>query len=128
MAEPLVLIANYVFDGVPTDLLRFQGGEVQRGLVSLQAPSGLGAADPADRLGSLQLSYSSEPMPAEPYGDPGLDQLLADYQHVLADGPDAWMLFPAPALLALNRLGSLSQQGLLLLSADKGHKIGRAHV
>ncbi|MFM8277732.1 MAG: hypothetical protein ACKN89_12260 [Cyanobium sp.] len=121
LAEPLVLIANYVFDGVPTDLLRFQGGEVQRGLVSLQTPRAVGAADPADLLGSLQLSYSSEPLPAELYGDPGLDQLLADYQQVLADGPDAWMLFPAPALLALNRLGSLSQQGLLLLSADKGH-------
>ena len=121
LVEPLVLIANYVFDGVPTDLLRFQGGEVRRGLVSLETSSGIGAADPADQLGKLHLSYSSEPLPAEPYGDPGLDQLLASYQQVLAAGPDAWMLFPAPALLALNRLGSLSQQGLLLLSADKGH-------
>ncbi len=35
----------------------------------------------------------------------------------------AWLLFPAPALRALERLAALSRQGLLLLSADKGHHL-----
>ncbi len=121
LSEPLVLIANYVFDGVPTDLLRFESGKAQRGLVGLHTAIPVGGADPADLLVSLQLSYSSEPLPASPYSDTGLDQLLVNYQQILAEAPDAWMLFPAPALGSLNRLGALSQQGLLLLSADKGH-------
>jgi len=46
---------------------------------------------------------------------------LAQYQRQLAELKEAWLLFPAPALRALERLAALSRQGLLLLSADKGH-------
>ena len=121
LSEPLVLIAHYLFDCIPTELLRFRRGKPERGLLSLRSALPAQGADPAALLNALELHYSSEPLPAEPYGDPGLDGLLEAYQQALAELPEAWLLFPAPALRALNRLGALSQQGLLLLSADKGH-------
>jgi hypothetical protein len=121
LAEPLVLIAHYLFDCTPCELLRFRQGQIERGLVSLHSAIPPAAADPAALLTSLELSYASTPLPPDPYGDPILDPLLDGYRRRLADVPEAWMLFPAPALRALSRLAALSRRGLLLLSADKGH-------
>ena len=101
LGAPLVVIANCLLDSIPADLLCFRHGQLDRGLVRLrQRQEGGGDA---------------------PFAEPSLDGLLAEYQRQLAELEEAWLLFPAPALRALERLAALSRQGLLLLSADKGH-------
>ena len=122
LAAPLVVIANYLLDSIPADLLCFRRGQVERGLVRLrQRQEGGDAAAAAALLQTLELDYRSEPLAAAPFAEPSLDGLLAEYQRQLAELEEAWLLFPAPALRALERLAALSRQGLLLLSADKGH-------
>lgn len=143
LRAPLVVIANYVLDSIPAELLRFSAGEVERGQVRLLGlPDVGGSAEPAEvepenpdpdqaesaaqepaaaLLERLQLEYRLEPLADQPFADPGLAGLLADYQQLLEGLEEAWLLFPAPALRALDWLAALSCQGLLLLSADKGH-------
>jgi hypothetical protein len=122
LGAPLVVIANYLLDSIPADLFCFRHGQVERGLVRLcQRQEGGDARDAAALLQSLELDYRSEPLAAAPFAEPSLDDLLAEYQRQLAELEEAWLLFPAPALRALERLAALSRQGLLLLSADKGH-------
>jgi hypothetical protein len=122
LGAPLVVIANYLLDSIPADLLCFRQGQVERGLVRLrQRQEGGDAREAAALLQTLELDHRSEPLAAAPFAEPSLDGLLADYQGQLAELEEAWLLFPAPALRALERLAALSRQGLLLLSADKGH-------
>jgi len=122
LGAPLVVIANYLLDSIPADLFCFRHGQVERGLVRLrQRQEGGDAREAAALLQTLELDYRSEPLAAAPFAEPSLDGLLAEYQRQLAELEEAWLLFPAPALRALERLAALSRQGLLLLSADKGH-------
>ena len=121
LGAPLVVIANYLLDSIPADLLCFRQGQVERGLVRLRQRQEGGDAPEAALLQTLELNYRSEPLAAAPFAEPSLDGLLAEYQRQLAELEEAWLLFPAPALRALERLAALSRQGLLLLSADKGH-------
>ena len=121
LAAPLVVIANYLLDSIPADLLCFRQGQVERGLVRLRQRQEGGDAPEAALLQTLELDHRSEPLAAAPFAEPSLDGLLAEYQRQLAELEEAWLLFPAPALRALERLAALSRQGLLLLSADTGH-------
>jgi hypothetical protein len=121
LGAPLVVIANYLLDSIQADLLCFRQGQVERGLVRLRQRQEGGDAPEAALLQTLELDYRSEPLAAAPFAEPSLDGLLAEYQRQLAELEEAWLLFPAPALRALERLAALSRQGLLLLSADQGH-------
>jgi len=124
LGAPVVVIANYLLDSIPADLLCFRQGQVERGLVRLrQRQEGGEAPEAPPPLQTLEIDHRGEPLPAAPYAEPTLDGLLADYQRQLAELEEAWLLFPAPALRALERLAALSRQGLLLLSADKGHHL-----
>jgi hypothetical protein len=123
LGAPVVVIANYLLDSIPADLLCFRQGQVERGLVRLHQRQEGGAPEAAALLQTLELDHRSEPLAAAPFAEPTLDGLLANYQRQLAEIEVAWLLFPAPALRALERLAALSRQGLLLLSADKGHHL-----
>jgi len=115
--HPLVVIANYVFDGIRQDAFAFAGGELQECLVTLQARAGTDLDDP-DHLGGLDVQYTVRGAPLDYYQDPALDGLLRDYAARL-DG--STILFPFHAMRCLDRLAALSEDGrLLLLSSDKG--------
>jgi len=68
-------------------------------------------------LARLRVDYDYADIDEAPYPEPWLRRLLADYQSTLRD---THLLFPAAGLRCLLHLASLSRQGLLLLSADKG--------
>lgn len=117
LAGPLVVIANYLFDSVPQDLFRLQGGRADRCLVSLAIDADPANLDAAELLAKLQVHYDYGPVREPSYGEPALQRLLAEYRDTLAD---THLLFPAPALRCLQALAGFSQRGLLVLSADKG--------
>jgi len=114
---PLVVIANYVFDGIPHDLLRFQGGQAQQCLVSLSLDADPATLDAAETLAKLDIDYGYADIDQVPDAEPWLRDLLAFYRRELRD---THLLFPAAGLRCLDRLAALSRRGLLVLSADKG--------
>jgi len=117
LRQPLVTIANYVFDGVPQDLFRIVDQRCNQCLVSLvldRNPDGLGATE---LLAGLAVRYRDQPIDEPPYPEPWLQRLLHDYQRQLRD---THLLFPAAGLRCLHHMAQLSEHGLLLLSADKG--------
>lgn len=119
LEQPLVVLANYVFDGVPQDLYHFNHGVVDACQVALLVDDAAGAvqADAATLLAQLHLQYSLHRLDAAPCGDASLQYLFGQYRDTVARGH---LLFPAASLQALQRLRALSSAGLLLLSADKG--------
>ncbi|HUQ04228.1 MAG TPA: SAM-dependent methyltransferase [Kofleriaceae bacterium] len=110
-ADELVVVANYVFDGLPTDVFEAVGGELYECLVATSA-----AASPAGRgFGELELAWRARPAPRRSYDDAIQQRILEE--HAAVDGV---FPFPTAALSALDRLRALTRGPLLVLSADKG--------
>ncbi|GAB4378448.1 MAG: SAM-dependent methyltransferase [Elainellaceae cyanobacterium] len=116
LQRPLIVIANYFFDSIPQDLYYIHNGQIQDCLVSLSCAQDPNILSPAQLLDHLQLHYHYQPTTLNTL-HPQIQSLLRHYQHRLTD---THLLVPTIGLLGLNRLQALSQQGLLLLSADKG--------
>lgn len=117
-ANPLIVIANYVFDSLPQDLFRTVGGALEEGLVTLESPDEGDRDDPA-LLGRLRSEPSFVPLGETPYyGEPELDRILDGYRSGL---DDTCVTFPVVALRCLRFLRRLAGGRLLVLSADKGY-------
>ncbi len=123
VANPLAVIANYVFDGIPQDCFTIRSGRLHESLVSLTLPEPAGSPqtetdldDPA-LLERLELDWQHREVSPPYYGAEDLDRILAEYS---AELPETSVLFPVAALRCLRNLERLSGGRLLLLSGDKG--------
>ena len=117
LANPLVVVANYIFDSLPQDAFRVRLGRLEQGLVRTAGGTGEPDWDDPRCLDGLQLHYTHVAAGPGHYGDPVRDAVLAAYA---AELPDTAFSFPVSALDALDRLRALSGDRLLLLTADKG--------
>lgn len=118
LLNPLVVLANYVFDGIPQDAFHIQDGRLYESLVTLTSPQAEPDLDDPGMLARLQVAYQYRPVSPEYYDDPACNQLLRAY----AQRPGASaLLFPCAALGCLHSLAQLSGGRLLLLAGDKGH-------
>ncbi len=124
LQNPLVVVANYVFDGLIQDMFSIHYGSVGEGWVNLVPVSpGEDAKDLTDQpiknrgsFGNWTLDYEwRNSVQIETHEWEGL---LALYQKRLDSIP---VLMPAGALHCLDRLEVLSNGEMLLLSADKGY-------
>lgn len=118
LQRPLVCIANYLFDSIPQDLFYFDAGRSFQGLISLATDQDPATRRPEEIFAHLSYDYTYQELIEAPYPEPYLQQLITTYQECLTD---THLLFPVVGLRCLQRLRALSQSGLLLLSADKGH-------
>ena len=114
---PLVVLANYLFDSVPQDLFYVHQGQLQQCLVALDLDRSPQSLSVTQQLAQLTCRYSYQPAEGALPHEPELQAMLADYSRQLQD---THLLFPTTGLRCLTRLKALSQNGLLLLSADKG--------
>jgi hypothetical protein len=94
--NPLVVIANYVFDSVPADAFAVQDGVLAECVVDER--------------------FRFERRAATGYGDDDLDALLEHYRTSL---DDTVFTLPTTAILALRELRELAGERLLVLVADK---------
>jgi hypothetical protein len=98
LANPLVVVANYVFDSVPADAFHVEDGEL------------------AELLVDEALTYTRRPTTADHYGDPALDALLEHYRTTL--DRTAFTL-PITAIATVDALRERAGGRLLLLAAEK---------
>ncbi|TDH71062.1 hypothetical protein CCR75_002801 [Bremia lactucae] len=125
LTNPLCLIANYLFDTLYHDLFQFDGGILKEGLISV----GSKRAEESDPLDSeiikrLDNHFKYQQIDEVYYGEarPHCNNILKwyhDYYDPALSG--ATLLVPIGAISAIERLATLSQNGLLLLSGDKGN-------
>lgn len=116
-AEPIVVVANYFFDGIPADLYELAEGTLRESHLRLACPEGVDADDPK-ALARFATSFEPGPIVDAPYDDPEWDSLLIDLSERLADGH---FLFPISGLRLMRHLKTLGGGRLLLLAADRGH-------
>jgi hypothetical protein len=113
--NPLVVIANYVFDSLPQDAFVISEGQISEALITSSA----GAANDGNTPlpGSLQLTFNNVPVPQPRYADKVWNGILEHYRSSL---PGATVFFPSAALTLLQQLAASSDGRLLVLAADKG--------
>lgn len=98
LANPLVVIANYVFDSVPADAFAIKDGALEECLVD------------------DDFTFTRRPTTAQHYGDADLDALLEHYRTAL---DDTIVTVPTAAIATLRNLKRLASDRLLVLAADK---------
>jgi hypothetical protein len=117
LKQPLVIVANYFFDSIPQELLYVAEGQIYEADVFIEYPKRKDSLKPSELLDQISLHYKHRRAPeyeqeTYPYRD-----VIAIYQEQLED---SHILFPAAGLTCLERLNRLSQEGFLLITADKG--------
>lgn len=118
LERPLVVIANYVFDSIPADLLFVAEQRVFRCTVSLIAPPNTAGNDDEALPADVRAVYDRTPLGGLVVpNDTHVPEILEAYR-LEFDG--AYVLFPDAGLRAAQNLRALSSRGMLLLTADKG--------
>jgi len=117
LEQPVIIVANYFFDGIPQELLYVGDGQIYEADVIVEYPDHMDSLKTSEVLDQLSLRYEHRRAPeyeqeAYPYRD-----VIAIYQEQLED---SHILFPVAGLTCLERLNQLSQEGFLLITADKG--------
>ncbi len=121
-AAPLVVVANYLLDSIPQDLLFVHEDAIYPVAVSASLQGDAAAISPAEVLSALKLDYSIDTAAEKCYESAEINAVLEAYRGQVAD---AYVLFPAIAMRCLAQLRTFSQAGVLLLTADKGgHELG----
>jgi len=115
--SPLVVVANYVFDSIPSDVYAIRSGVVHEVGLTLTADAPeLDRLDPK-ALSRLRLSWDPTEGPAGTTGHPGLDAVLARYAEVL---DTTMVMLPTAALSCVEGLAAAAGAPTLALIADKG--------
>lgn len=121
LKNPVIVIANYIWDTLPVDLFYVENGqlfEVQTSLVTEQPEPDL--TDP-QLITRIEVLYDRFPVSSDFYHDPEMQQLLELYRQQISD---SMLLFPHITLQCIRGLMQLSNHGLMMLTADKGnHRI-----
>jgi tetratricopeptide (TPR) repeat protein len=114
--NPIIVIANYVFDSIPQDSFSIHEGRLYENLITLASPQP--EPGPADLLAQLEVSYDSRLAAAEYYDDSDFNQILAAYQDRLGN---TTLTFPVAGLGCIRYFNQLARGRLMVLSADKGY-------
>ncbi len=121
LKQALVVLANYFFDSIPSDLFHMKDQQLFSCSLSLQTSNDPQQMSTADLLDQMKLIYHDSPMPFPFYETDYLNKILAPYQDLASD---TYLLFPHKGLQCLDNLKQLSTKGLVLISMDKGyHKL-----
>lgn len=117
--NPVVILANYVFDSIPQDLFSIVNGELFDRLSTIHSSQEEPDLTAPELISRITITYDNVPTSGDPYADlPVFNQILGEYRERLANTD---ILFPVKALRGLDRWSQLGGGRLLFLSADKGY-------
>ena len=117
VANPLVVVANYIFDSLPQDGFAVRAGTLyERRVVLTTAQPEPDLADP-NIVERIDVTCAHEPVSSDYYEDPTWNAILADYRDRL---DDAAILLPTGALECVRSLERLASGRALILAGDKG--------
>lgn len=123
LKNPVILLANYIFDSLKHDVFHVRNNELEIGVIKRSpdisavkdnASAFLESIDPGFHYRSIALPY---------YNDKYIDGVLDHYRHI---NEESYFIFPIGVLACLNKWRQISGNNMLLLVTDKGH--GRSRL
>jgi tetratricopeptide (TPR) repeat protein len=118
--ENLVLIANYFCDSMPIDAWQVENGSLYACSPRLTLKPDAACTDPTDAaiLEQLELNWDRRPVANADYSRAELNELVEYFRNSLKS---AAFTMPVGAIEILSTLDAWSDDGSLLLVADKGY-------
>ena len=121
LSQPLLVIANYFFDSIPSDLFHIKNTSVSACSVALNSAVNPEGMDEETLLKNMSFVFYDKLIEAPFYEDDISNDILEAYKDLVSD---AYLFFPHKGLQCLINLNQLSKNGLMILSMDKGfHEI-----
>jgi len=118
LANPMLVLANYLFDSIPQDCFSVGGGTLYENLVTIRSPgTGVASSAGTPALKDLQVSLESHPTRGDYYADPAFDGILDGYRQRL---DNVILLFPIDGMRCIRFFHELSPRGALFLIGDIG--------
>jgi len=118
LENPLILIANYIFDTLKNDIFTVQNENLFESLVSLKTSSdNMKSGKPLD-WEKVKVTHEAVEIGNDYYEDPHYNAVLEDYKKGLTD---SHFLFPVTTLNAMKHLKAISNDKMLVLCSDKGY-------
>ena len=117
VANPVIVVANYVFDSIPHDAFSIRDGELFENLVKVTSPW----PDPmfsAERpAADLAINFEANPAHSDYYAEAELNRVLERYRQRLAA---MMLLFPVSGMACVRHFKELSGNRALFLVGDIG--------
>ena len=85
LAQPVIAIANYFFDSIPTDLFHFNNGKASICSIELHTTSNQEEIQSNEILKSLEITYADKPYKKSYYKSDISNEILEDYRLYLKD-------------------------------------------
>ncbi len=123
LRNPVVVMANYLFDSIPQDAFCAADGQLFEILISLMCQGKDVDVNDPEILSSIEVSYDQKPINGNYYADATWNWILSGYKKRITDAP---FLFPTAALQCVRNLHQLSSGRMLLLSGDRGYSSDEA--
>jgi hypothetical protein len=117
--NPLIVVANYLFDTLPTDGFVSDGKTLREWMVALYDGEDTppGATTLLERVPHADAAFTQAPVERPRYTEPEFEAVLGDCaKYAVSFG------FPIASLVALRFLADATKNRLVLLSADKGYE------
>ena len=119
--QPMVALANYFFDSIPTDLFLIQDKVVSACSIDLHSKIDPGKVDTSTLINNLDVKYYSKVIDKPYYNEDIFNEILEDYKSLVTN---TYLYFPHHSLRCIANLKEISSGGLMVLSMDKGfHEI-----
>ncbi len=121
ISQPIIGIANYFFDSIPTDLFLVQKGRMAECKVAVRSTENPAKVDNDTLINNLNLNYEKKETLGSYYNNPVHNEILNDYKNSLAH---SHLYFPEKGMNCIQNLKDFSPEGMMLISMDKGfHEI-----
>lgn len=121
LKQPIIAIANYLFDSIPTDLYYFKNTKTASCSVTVEIDADAEETKEEDLLNEINLVFRHEILEKPPYEEDLFNELLEEYSKLIYNN---YLFFPHIGMRCLQMLSCLSEKGLMLLTMDKGfHQI-----
>lgn len=115
--QPILAIANYFFDSIPNELFHVQNRVVSSCDLSIHSKENPEGKSAESMLEQLEFSFHHSVAELPIFTDPMMNEIIEEYRDSLAD---TYLFFPKKGMTCLNNIRSLSKEGLVLLTMDKG--------
>lgn len=115
--QPILIIANYFFDTIPQDLFYFKNSSISQCLISLSTDINPSDLSEAQLFEKVKITYDYIKCDSSFYEN----EIFQDIINVYAEYfKESFMLFPHVGLCCIERIRTLSDEGCVLLTTDKG--------
>lgn len=115
--NPLICIANYVYDSLPADVFYAQSGKIYESLLSIESSRENTENDLPIDWSQVKLKYENKPAQKDYYSDPKFNNVLLEYACEELD--ETYFIYPIGALNAFKNLNTIAHDKLVNLFSDK---------